>query len=207
MFVNLFLYVICICGMRLCFISGGWTGCCLLSLCGEIVFLSVSNVYSLLQLNNSGIAQSGQQLSSTLQLQQRNESSLDDRNKVFGTSTNDGKLILPSGGQAAVMPSGDVGASQKACLIASLPVFPFAFWRFSVFVLFLSMLTVKLDTQIAVNAPAMLSTSPSFVRPSRGATSTSNFPSCKEELPICINDISSVPILAQSFLVQDLVLL
>lgn len=79
-----------------------------------------------MQLNGSSILHTGQQLSSPLQLQQRHESSLDDRHKA-STSSNDIKPLLSSVVQPSVIPLGDAPSIQKACLLTFLKR-GFFFW-------------------------------------------------------------------------------
>lgn len=66
-----------------------------------------------MQLNGSSNIQPGQQLSSTMQLQQKYESAIDDRLKVTGTSAIDVKPVLPSVGQTSIQPTGDASTNQK----------------------------------------------------------------------------------------------
>ena len=80
---------------------------------------------SSLQSNSINIQQAGQQLSSTLHLQQRHESSLDDRlkasaapfneTKQFASAApfNESKQFLSSSVQSSVAPSSDVSSIQK----------------------------------------------------------------------------------------------
>lgn len=68
--------------------------------------------------------QTGQQLSSQIQLQQRNESVLDDRHKVSAASSADMKPILSSIGQSSsVAPLGDTSSVQKVCLVVRALLF------------------------------------------------------------------------------------
>ncbi|BBG97359.1 transcription regulator [Prunus dulcis] len=111
------------------------------------------------ELNGSSILHTGQQLSSPLQLQQRHESSLDDRHKA-STSSNDIKPLLSS----AVQPS----------------------------------------SQSVVSAPAMLSSSsPGFVRPSRGVTSTRFGSALNIETLVAAAEKRETPIEAPASEVQD----
>ncbi|XP_050238653.1 uncharacterized protein LOC126688113 isoform X2 [Mercurialis annua] len=90
------------------------------------------------ELNGVSSAQPLHQLSSTLNVQQRHESPLDDRHKISVASSNDAKPILSPGGQSSV------------ALLSDNSIIP----------------------KSAVSAPSMLSSSHSFVRSSRGVTST-----------------------------------
>lgn len=71
------------------------------------------SLYDGLQLNGPGSIHSGQQASSTLQLQQRHESSFDDRHKPSVLSTNDAKPPLSSVGQTSAVPTGEALGGQK----------------------------------------------------------------------------------------------
>ncbi|XP_007052185.2 PREDICTED: CCR4-NOT transcription complex subunit 1 [Theobroma cacao] len=64
------------------------------------------------ELNSSTIAQPGSQLSSPLKLQ-RHDSSLDDRNKLPATSSNDVKPLLSSVGQPSVASLSDASSIHK----------------------------------------------------------------------------------------------
>ncbi|EEF50313.1 ccr4-not transcription complex, putative [Ricinus communis] len=66
------------------------------------------------ELISVNIPQSVQQLSSTLNVQQRHESPLDERHKVFLASSNDTKSVLSSGGQSSVAPLSDNSIAQKS---------------------------------------------------------------------------------------------
>ncbi|VVA30197.1 PREDICTED: CCR4-NOT mRNAion complex [Prunus dulcis] len=123
------------------------------------------------ELNGSSILHTGQQLSSPLQLQQRHESSLDDRHKA-STSSNDIKPLLSSAVQPSVIPLGDAPSIQKS--------------------------------QSAVSAPAMLSSSsPGFVRPSRGVTSTRFGSALNIETLVAAAEKRETPIEAPASEVQD----
>lgn len=54
--------------------------------------------------------------SSPLQLQQRHESSFDDRHKASVIASNDIKPLISSGGQNLGVPIGDTSGVQKVCL-------------------------------------------------------------------------------------------
>lgn len=71
---------------------------------------------SFLQLNGPGTLHSSQQLSSPLHLQQRNESSFDDRHKVSVASSNDIKPVVSSAGQTSGVPVGEASGVQKVSL-------------------------------------------------------------------------------------------
>lgn len=71
----------------------------------------------------SGIAQHGQQLSSQIQLQQRNESSLEDYQKVSAISSTDTKPLLSSIGQPIVV--GDASSIQKVYFCCQYSSFTF----------------------------------------------------------------------------------
>ncbi|XP_059434806.1 uncharacterized protein LOC132167794 isoform X1 [Corylus avellana] len=73
-----------------------------------------------LELNSSSIIQPGQQLSSPLQLQHRNES-LEDRHKAAAVSSNDGKPLLSSVGQSSAVHLGDASSIQKLQNAISAP--------------------------------------------------------------------------------------
>ncbi|KAK9274352.1 hypothetical protein L1049_019166 [Liquidambar formosana] len=88
----------------------------------------------------SSITQPVQQLASPPQLQQRQQSSIDERHKASANLFNHMKPILSSAGQPSVVPSGDAASIQKL--------------------------------QNAVSAPITVPSSPGFVRPSRGITSS-----------------------------------
>lgn len=66
-----------------------------------------------LQLNGPGAIHSGQQLSSPVQLQERHESSYDDRHRASATSSNDIKPLLSSVGQASGVSVGEASGTQK----------------------------------------------------------------------------------------------
>lgn len=59
--------------------------------------------------------QSGLQLSSQVQLQQRGENSLNDHHKVPAALSNDSKVVLSSVGQSTGVPAGDASGTQKVC--------------------------------------------------------------------------------------------
>ena len=113
-----------------------WSYCIVLSihycLCFKFVCLLketflvlFSNLVSSLQSNSINIQQAGQHLSSTLHLQQRHESSLDDRLKASAAPFNEtkqfasvapfneSKQFLSSSVQSSVAPSSDVSSIQK----------------------------------------------------------------------------------------------
>lgn len=138
------------------------------------VYFAFLLAVSMFQLNGSSILPTGQTLSSSLQLQQRHESSLDDHLKS-STSLNEVKPLLSSAMQPAA-PVGDALSIQKVCMLTFFSsagldaTIELSYHHISFF------LFGWLQLQIAVSAPSMLSTvSPGLVRPSRGATSTSNF--------------------------------
>ncbi|XP_015889443.2 uncharacterized protein LOC107424219 isoform X1 [Ziziphus jujuba] len=72
-------------------------------------------------LNGSSVLQPGQQLSSPLQLQQRHESSFDDRHKASVTASSDMKSLLSSSGQNSGGPPGDSSGIQKSQNTVSAP--------------------------------------------------------------------------------------
>ncbi|XP_038898360.1 CCR4-NOT transcription complex subunit 1 [Benincasa hispida] len=119
------------------------------------------------ELNGSSNIQPGPQLSSTMQLQQKYESVIDDRLKV--TSAIDVKPILPSVGQTSIQPTGDASTNQK-------------------------------NTN---NAPAVLASSPGFVRPSRGAASTRFGSALNIETLVAAAEKRETPIEAPGSDVQD----
>ncbi|GLT84370.1 hypothetical protein SLE2022_026050 [Rubroshorea leprosula] len=121
------------------------------------------------ELNGLSISQHGQQLSSSLHLQQRNESSFDDRNKAPITSSMDVKPLVSSVVQPSV-PLIDASSIQKP--------------------------------QSAVSV-AMLSTSPGFVRASRGATSTRFGSALNIETLVAAAERRETPIEAPASEVQD----
>ncbi|KAF3440045.1 hypothetical protein FNV43_RR18323 [Rhamnella rubrinervis] len=122
-------------------------------------------------LNGSSVLQSGQQLSSPLQLQQRHENSFDDRHKASVTSSNDMKPPISSGGQNLGVPIGDTSGSQKS--------------------------------QNTASAPSMLSSSPGFVRTSRGVTSTRFGSALNIETLVAAAEKRETPIEAPASEVQD----
>lgn len=79
------------------------------------VYFAFLLAVSMFQLNGSSILQTGQTLSSSLHLQQRHESSLDDRLKS-STSSNEVKPLLSSAMQPAA-PVGDALSIQKVCML------------------------------------------------------------------------------------------
>ncbi|KAM5554755.1 hypothetical protein ABKV19_022924 [Rosa sericea] len=72
------------------------------------------------ELNGSSILQTGQTLSSPLQLHQRHESSFDDRHKS-STPSNEVKPLLSSAMQPAVVPVSDAPSTQKLQNAVSAP--------------------------------------------------------------------------------------
>ncbi|PON57727.1 CCR4-NOT transcription complex subunit [Trema orientale] len=124
-----------------------------------------------MDLNGPGTIHSGQQLSSQLQLQQRNESSLDDRHKVSVAPSNDIKPPLSSVAQPSGVPVSEASGIQKL--------------------------------QNAVSAPAMLSSSPGFIRPSRGVTSTRFGSALNIETLVAAAEKRETPIEAPASEVQD----
>ncbi|KAJ7950880.1 putative CCR4-NOT transcription complex protein [Quillaja saponaria] len=119
--------------------------------------------------SSSGI-QLGQQLSS-LQLQQRHETPLDDRHKASSGSSHDMKPLISSVGQSSVVPPGDNSSSQRL--------------------------------QNTISAPAMLSSSPGFVRPTRGPTSTRFGSALNIETLVAAAEKRETPIEAPASEVQD----
>ncbi|GAB4861940.1 hypothetical protein Ancab_037195 [Ancistrocladus abbreviatus] len=116
----------------------------------------------------SNNAQSGQQLSSFLQLQSRSQSIGDDGNKGSGSINNYTKP-LPSSAPQAATSLGDAVSIQKT----------------------------------AVSTPAMLSSSPGFVRPSRGITSTRFGSALNIETLVAAAERRETPIEAPSSEIQD----
>ncbi|XP_044493750.1 CCR4-NOT transcription complex subunit 1-like [Mangifera indica] len=123
------------------------------------------------EVNSSGIARSGLQHSGQIQFQLRNESSLDERNKIPVASSNDVKPLLSSSGQPSVVQLGDNSGVQKL--------------------------------QNTINAPAMLSGSPGFVRPSRGVTSTKFGSALNIETLVAAAERRETPIEAPASEIQD----
>ncbi|CAK9319222.1 unnamed protein product [Citrullus colocynthis] len=121
------------------------------------------------ELNGSSNIQPGQQLSSTMQLQQKYESAIDDRLKVTGTSAIDVKPVLPSVGQTSIQPTGDASTNQKN----------------------------------TISTPAVLASSPGFVRPSRGAASTRFGSALNIETLVAAAEKRETPIEAPGSDVQD----
>lgn len=121
------------------------------------------------ELNGSSNIQPGQQLSSTMQLQQKYESAIDDRLKVTGTSAIDVKPVLTSVGQTSIQPTGDASTNQKN----------------------------------TINTPAVLASSPGFVRPSRGAASTRFGSALNIETLVAAAEKRETPIEAPGSDVQD----
>ncbi|XP_024032955.1 CCR4-NOT transcription complex subunit 1 [Morus notabilis] len=122
-------------------------------------------------LNGPGAIHSGQQLSSPVQLQERHESSYDDRHRASVTSSNDIKPLLSSVGQASGVSVGEASGTQKL--------------------------------QSAVTAPPMLSSSPGFVRPSRGVTSTRFGSALNIETLVAAAEKRETPIEAPASEAQD----
>ncbi|KAJ4727200.1 putative Ccr4-not transcription complex [Melia azedarach] len=123
------------------------------------------------EFNSSSITQSGQLLSQ-IQLQQRNDSALDDRHKVSVAPSNEMKPLLSSIGQPpSVAPIGDTSSVQKL--------------------------------QNVVSAPAMLSASSGFNRPSRGVTSTKFGSALNIETLVAAAERRETPIEAPASEIQD----
>uniref|UniRef100_A0A6N2L7C3 CCR4-NOT transcription complex subunit 1 n=1 Tax=Salix viminalis TaxID=40686 RepID=A0A6N2L7C3_SALVM len=130
--------------------------------------------------NNINFQQAGQQLSSTFHLQQRHESSLDDRLKASAAPFNEPKQFasaapfnetrqfLSSIGQSSVAPSSDVSSIQKSTVTSS----------------------------------ALLS-SPGFVHPSRGVTSTRFGSAMNIETLMAAAERRETPIEAPGSEIQD----
>ncbi|KAJ4954224.1 hypothetical protein NE237_031056 [Protea cynaroides] len=104
------------------------------------------------QLMGSNITQPGQQLSSSLQLQQRHQGFLDDRHKASTTSLGYIKPLPSPSGQSSLVSMHDAVSSQKSILSQPLQTVP---------------------SQNVGSGPAAVSSSPGFLRSSRGITSTS----------------------------------
>ncbi|KAK9148278.1 hypothetical protein Scep_007035 [Stephania cephalantha] len=100
----------------------------------------------------SNTVQPGQQLSSTLQAQQRHQGFIDDRHKNTATSVGYAKPILSSTGQASLVSAHDLVGNQKPTVVQSSQTVP---------------------TQNAVSGPTSASPSPGFLRPSRAMSSSS----------------------------------
>lgn len=124
----------------------------------------------ILQLNSVSITPPVQQLSSTLHVQERHDSPIDDRHKVFMASSNETKSLLSAGGKSLIASLGDNSSTQKVCLPCQLHVL----WLMFSVPLLCCILFFKLQMQIVASTTAM-SSSHGFLRPSRGATSASNF--------------------------------
>lgn len=76
----------------------------------------------ILQLNSVSITPPVQQLSSTLHVQERHDSPIDDRHKVFMASSNETKSLLSAGGKSLIASLGDNSSTQKVCLPCQLHV-------------------------------------------------------------------------------------
>ncbi|KAF5731634.1 Ccr4-not transcription complex putative isoform 1 [Tripterygium wilfordii] len=122
--------------------------------------------------NGEVISQSGQHVSSSLQLQQRLEGPVDGHHKASAASSNDMKMLLSSAVQPSLPPLGDASGIQK--------------------------------TQSATGAaPAMLFSSPGFVRPSRGAASTRFGSALNIETLVAAAERKETPIEAPASEIQD----
>ncbi|XP_043805903.1 CCR4-NOT transcription complex subunit 1 isoform X2 [Manihot esculenta] len=65
------------------------------------------------ELNSVSITPPVQQLSSTLHVQERHDSPIDDRHKVFMASSNETKSLLSAGGKSLIASLGDNSSTQK----------------------------------------------------------------------------------------------
>ncbi|XP_010258903.1 PREDICTED: CCR4-NOT transcription complex subunit 1 isoform X3 [Nelumbo nucifera] len=106
---------------------------------------------SLWQLGGSGTTQPGQQLSSALQLQQRQQGFLDERPRTSTTSVSYMKPVISPAGQASLVSTQDTLNNQK------LPV---------------SQSFQTVSSQNTASGLATVSSSTGFLRPSRGIAST-----------------------------------
>ncbi|XP_043707916.1 CCR4-NOT transcription complex subunit 1-like isoform X5 [Telopea speciosissima] len=104
------------------------------------------------QLMGSNFTQPGQQVSSPLQLQQRHQGFLDDRHKASVTSVSYMKPLPSPAGQPSLVSTHDAVGNQKSILSQPLQTVP---------------------SQNVGSGPAAVSSSPGFLRSSRGITSTS----------------------------------
>lgn len=134
-------------------------------------------------LIGSSSTQAGPQLSSPVQLQQRQQSSLEERNKASVQLSNYMKPVLSAAGQPSVVPPSDTSSTQKACTEIIIKLFlswrsPYYGTKFclqsSLLLLGLTFSSI-MQPQSTANASSALSSSTGFVRPSRAATSASKY--------------------------------
>ena len=121
---------------------------------------------------------------SSLLLQNRLQSSLDDGHKASVTLANSTKPLVSPAGQPLVASSSDATSMEKVCLssISFSSHTAHLVDKFRTFFLIQNFLSSHassflqiLQSMSSINAPVTVSSSPGSIRPLRGITSTSNF--------------------------------